>query len=103
MEEFRSWRLQSILMAELTAGNTLYKSSVANGAEDTAALFILNKPFMTAIRPDRPPVSFKEITTDPICFERAYFDEETKEILAFRVPQTPITDLKNIIRSFRRK
>lgn len=97
MEEFRSWRLQSILRAEIIEGNSVFKISYISGAEEPIALMILSEPFMTAIRADKPPVCFKEMTTEDICFKKAYYDEETKEILACRVRQNPLKELKDII------
>ncbi len=97
MEELRSWRLQHILKSELAAGNSIFKMSYVKNAEELSALFVLSELFMTAIRPDKPPVSFREITTDPICFKKAYYDEETGEILACRDYQNPIKKLKDTI------
>lgn len=97
MEQFRSWRLQSILKSELAEGNAVFKVSYINSADEPITLFILEEPFKTAIRIDKPPVSFKKITTEPTCFEKAYYDEETKEILACRIPQGVFQQIKDIV------
>lgn len=101
MDEFHSWRLQSILKSEIAEGNSVFKTSYNNGAEDTMRVIILSEPFKSAIRADQPPVSFREMPLEANCFKKAYYDAETHEVLACRIYQNPLKELKDII--FRRK
>lgn len=78
--EFRSWRLSGILATEIAAGNSVFKESHGG----TMNIVVLERAYMTPIRPDDGVIEYREQTFDPGCFKMVYYDRETNEYLGFK-------------------
>lgn len=78
--EFRSWRLNGILNTEIAAGNSIAKESHGGGL----SFVVLEKAYMTPIRPDDGVVEYREQTFNTGCYKMVYYDKETNEYLGFK-------------------
>lgn len=83
--EMKSWRLNSILAAETVAGNEVCREVTNAGS----AVYILEKPFFTGIRPDDGTLEYIAQTFDPECEKMIYHDKSTNEYLGVRIHRTP--------------
>ncbi|MDE6726987.1 MAG: hypothetical protein K2J80_03485 [Oscillospiraceae bacterium] len=83
-EDFRSWRLMSVLKAEISAGNTVVST---NHSRDSV-IVILENIFMSPLQPDDGVVEYIEQTFAPNCYKNVYHDKQTNEYLACRIPKT---------------
>lgn len=97
--ELRSWRLMSILNSEIAAGNCVFRESYSGGA----AVVVLEKAFMTPMRPGDGVLEYIEQTFDPSCFKMLYHDKETNEYLACRECRSPLKDIKSLFSKKKRK
>lgn len=97
--DFRSWRLMSILNSEIAAGNTVCRESHSG----KSMIVILEKAYMTPIRPDDGVLEYTEQTFDPNCFKMLYHDKETNEYLAFLAHRTVFEQIKGLFPKKKRK
>lgn len=83
-EDVRSWRLRSVLKAEISAGNTVVSTNHSRGS----AIVVLEKFFMAPTHPGDEVLEYIEQTFAPDCFNMVYHDKQTNEYLACRIPKT---------------
>lgn len=95
--EFRSWRLNGILNTEIAAGNYIARESHGGAM----SFIVLERAYMTPIRPDDGVVEYREQSFDPSCFKMVYYDKETNEYLGFLLykKKTLFSELKAMIKN----
>lgn len=72
--------LNAVLIAELTAGNTISTSWRGGWPNENVTAIVLAQPFLTPIRHNLPEVTFHNIN-DPHYWKAEYYDSRHNEML----------------------
>lgn len=99
--QLRSWRLNGILKMEMAAGNSIARESYGGAI----SFVVLERAYMTPIRPNDGVVEYREQTFDKSVFKMVYFDTQTNEYLGCRayIKSSPIKALKNFALNSKKK